>query len=108
VIEQHITENIVSRIYFEFDPLDSAVARVSEPAADDMSDLIGCRIRHEHRIEASAMFRTGRDDGSCGLTVTVEPEQLREVVSRAWSVPRPLTIGGFPQSCCGVSPANPL
>lgn len=108
VIEQHITEHIVSTIYFEVDLLDSAVGCMSEPAANDMSNLIGCRIRHEHRVEANAMFRVGRDDGGCGLATTVEPEQLREVVSRAWSAPRPLTIGGLPQSCGGVSAANPL
>jgi hypothetical protein len=108
VIEQHTSENIVSTVYFEVDLLDSVVGCVSEPAADDMSDLIGCRVGHEHRIEANALFSGGRDDGRCGLTVTVEPEQLREVVSRAWSAPRPLTIGGLPQSGGGVRFANPL
>ena len=83
MVEQHITQNVVGAIHFEVDLVDSTIGGVRKSAVDDMSDLGGCCAGHEDRVEANAVGRVGRDDGCYRFTVIVEPEQLREIVSRS-------------------------
>jgi hypothetical protein len=80
MVEQRTAKNTIAAINFEFDLLESTICCMSKPAPNHKGDLIGCRVGHEHGVETNATGRVGRDGSSRGLTLIVEPEQLREVV----------------------------